>query len=160
MRIGQGIDVHAFSGDANRTLRLGGVEIPEGPGLEGHSDADVVVHAIVDAILGAAVLGDIGAVFGTNAPRWAGADSSAFLLHSMSLVQGKGLVIGNVDCTVVAARPRLRAYVAPMREALAGVLDVDLDAVSVKATTTDGLGFTGRGEGIACLAVALLRAAT
>jgi 2-C-methyl-D-erythritol 2,4-cyclodiphosphate synthase len=156
IRVGQGIDVHAFSEEEDRSLRLGGVDIPEGPGLAGHSDADVVLHAVVDALLGAAGLGDIGAVFGTSDPRWAGADSSVFVAHTMSLLDDAGLVVGNVDCTVVAARPRLSPYRERMRERLAELLGAAPDRVSVKATTTDGLGLTGRGEGIACLAIALV----
>lgn len=159
VRIGQGIDVHAFAagdGRAEGRLRLGGVDIPGGPALAGHSDADVVLHAAVDALLGAAALGDIGSVFGTDDPRWADADSRRFVAHTMSLVGGHGLRVVSFDCTVVAARPRLAAHVPAMRRAIAGLLAVDDGHVSVKATTTDGLGFTGRSEGIACLAVVLL----
>lgn len=156
MRIGQGMDVHAFSTDPDRPLQLAGVEIPSAPGLAGHSDADVVLHAIVDALLGAAGLGDIGVIFGTNEDKWAGADSSLFITDTMSRVRAAELTITNLDCTVVAARPRLAPYRGQMRVHLAELLTVSVDRISLKATTTDGLGFTGRGEGIACLAVVLL----
>ena len=155
MRIGQGVDVHAFSTTDDRRLRLGGVEIDH-RGLAGHSDADVVLHAVVDALLGAAALGDIGAVFGTSDPQWAGAASSHFVEHTMALLAGRAFAVVNVDCTIVAARPRLAGHIPAMRRAVARLLRTDEGAVSVKATTTDGLGFTGRGEGIACLAVVLL----
>ena len=156
MRVGQGIDVHAFSGDPARPLVLAGVDIPGGPGLSGHSDADVVLHAVVDALLGAAGLGDIGTVFGTSDPRWAGAASAGFVRHTLGLMDGAGFAVGNVSCTVVAERPRLSPHRAAMTAALAALLGVDAGRVNLAATTTDALGFTGRGEGIACLAVALL----
>ena len=156
IRVGQGIDVHAFSADPTRRLRLGGVDIADGPGLEGHSDADVVLHAAVDALLGAAGIGDIGSVFGTDDPRWAGADSSLFVSHAVSLLEAEHCYVGNLDCTVVAARPRLAPHVAAMRRRVAELLRVDAGRVSVKATTTDGLGFTGRVEGVACMAVVLV----
>ena len=156
IRVGQGIDVHAFSGDPDRRLRLGGIDIAGAPGLEGHSDADVVLHAIVDAALGAAGIGDMGSVFGTDDPRWAGADSSLFVSHVISLLEADHCYVGNVDCTVVAARPRLAPHVASMRRRVAELLRVDAGQVSVKATTTDGLGFTGRAEGVACMAVVLV----
>ena len=156
VRTGQGVDVHAFSDDADRVLRLGGVVIPGTPGLAGHSDADVVLHAIVDALLGAAALGDIGEHFGEADPRWADADSATFVRHALGLVRGAGYRLGNVDATVVAARPRLSEHRGAMRGRVAEILGVGTDRVSLKATTTDGLGFTGRGEGIACLAVVLL----
>jgi 2-C-methyl-D-erythritol 2,4-cyclodiphosphate synthase len=156
VRIGQGVDVHPFSDDPDRELVLAGVQIPEGPGLAGHSDGDVVLHAVVDALLGAAGLGDIGGIFGSADPRYAGAASSVFVTESLRLVADAGYAVGNVDCTVVAQRPRLAPHREAMRDRLAGLLGVPAGAVSVKATTTDGLGFTGRGEGIACLAVVLL----
>lgn len=156
MRIGQGFDAHRFSEDGARRLRLAGVEIAGEPGLEGHSDADVVAHAVADAILGAAALGDLGSVYGTEDPAYAGADSSLFLRGALALAGQAGWRVGNVDCTVIAQRPRLAPHVAAMREHLALLLDADAEAVSVKATSTDGLGFTGRGEGIACMAVVLL----
>lgn len=158
MRIGQGLDAHAFAPATAepRPLVLGGVAIPGGPALEGHSDADVVLHAVVDALLGGAALGDLGARFGTAEPRYAGAPSSVFVAEAVGLLAEAGWSVANVDCTVVAARPRLSAHREAMRESMAGLLGVEVGAVSVKATTTDGLGFTGRGEGIACIAVALL----
>lgn len=154
MRVGQGVDVHAFA--AGRRLVLGGVEIPHDRGLAGHSDADVLLHAIIDAFLGAAGLGDIGAMFPSTDARWAEARSLDLLARACERVRGGGHAIGNVDATVVAAAPRLAAHIAAMRTAIAGALDIDITRVSVKATTSDGLGLTGRGEGIAALAVVLL----
>ena len=159
MRIGQGVDVHAFSGDASRALLLAGVEIPGGPGLEGHSDADVVLHAVVDALLGASGRGDIGMLFGSDDPSYRGASSEVFLRGALSAVAEEGLALANVDVTVVAARPRIGPHRERMRARLAELLGLERAAVSVKATTTDGLGFTGRGEGIAGLAVVLLEPA-
>lgn len=157
MRIGQGMDAHRFAENAaDRPLRLCGVEIPDAPGLEGHSDADVALHAVADAILGAAALGDLGALFGTDDERYAGADSAVFLHDAVHRATQFGLDVANVDCTLVAQRPRLAPHLPAMRERLAELLGADPSVVSVKATTTDGLGFTGRGEGIACLAVVLL----
>lgn len=154
MRIGHGFDAHAFA--SGRRLVLGGVEVPHERGLAGHSDADVVVHAIIDALLGAAALGDIGGMFPSDDAVWAGADSLAMLRRVRERVAGAGLRIGNVDATVVCEAPRLSAHVAAMRGALAGALEVDVSQVSVKATTTDGLGFTGEGAGVAAFAVVLL----
>jgi 2-C-methyl-D-erythritol 2,4-cyclodiphosphate synthase len=159
VRIGQGVDVHPFSDDPARPLVLAGVTVPEGPGLAGHSDADVVLHAVVDALLGAAGLGDIGSLFGSDDPRYAGADSSTFVAEALRRVTDAGWRVGNVDCTVIAQRPRVAPHREAMRERLAALLGVAADAVNVKATTTDGLGFTGRGEGIACVAVVLLTGA-
>lgn len=156
MRIGQGLDVHAFSRDDARPLVLGGVQIPNGPGLAGHSDADVVLHALVDALLGSLGLGDIGSIFGTDDPAWAGADSAAFVEHVVTLLEEWDAGVGNVDCTIVAARPRLAAHLPAMRTKIASLLRVDAGQISVKATTTDGLGFTGRAEGIACMTVVLV----
>lgn len=158
MRVGQGLDVHAFSDAPDRPLVLGGMVIPAAPGLAGHSDADVVVHAVVDALLGAAGHGDIGSLFGTEDPDYAGADSQVFLAGALARVVQANWSISNVDVTIVAARPRL----APFRERIAGSLAALLRVdgapavVNVKATTSDGLGFTGRGEGIAALAIVLL----
>jgi 2-C-methyl-D-erythritol 2,4-cyclodiphosphate synthase len=156
MRVGQGLDVHPFSDDPGRELVLAGVRIPDGPGLAGHSDGDVVLHAVADALLGAAALGDIGGIFGSADPRYTGAASSVFVTESLRLVADAGYAVGNVDCTVVAQRPRLAPHRDAMRDRLAGLLGAPAGAVNLKATTTDGLGFTGRGEGIACLAVVLL----
>ena len=164
-RIGSGIDVHAFGAPADvpspdgASLVLAGVVIPSHAPLEGHSDADVVAHAVIDALLGAAGLGDIGERFGTDDPEFDGADSMRMLADVVADVAAAGWVTGNVDVTVVAARPRVAPHRAAMRDRLAAVLGVDADVVSVKATTTDGLGSIGRGEGIAAWAVAVLRPA-
>jgi 2-C-methyl-D-erythritol 2,4-cyclodiphosphate synthase len=156
MRVGQGVDVHAFADEEGRPLRLGGVTIPDGPGLAGHSDADVVLHAVVDALLGAAGLGDLGELVGTDQPDTAGADSAGFVALALQRLTAAGLQVGNVDVTVLAQRPRLAPHREAMRVRIAELLDLAPDAVSVKATTTDGLGFVGRVEGIACTAIALL----
>ena len=153
-RVGIGLDVHALT--PGRRLVLGGVEIPHEAGLAGHSDGDALVHAIVDALLGAAALGDIGQWFPSSDARWAGADSLELLRIVVEALQADGWQIGNVDATVIAQRPRIGPHVLAMRERLAAVLDVPLDAVSVKATTTDHLGALGRAEGIGAQAVALL----
>ena len=154
IRIGNGFDVHALV--AGRPLILGGVTIPYDRGLEGHSDADVLVHAIGDAILGALALGDLGAHFPDTEARWKGADSRALLRHVHALVAARGYAIGNVDATVVAQAPKLAPHVAAMRANVAADLRCPVDRISVKATTTEQLGFTGRGEGIAAQAVVLL----
>ena len=157
MRVGMGYDVHAFApAEAGRALMLGGVAIPFERGLAGHSDADVLLHALVDALLGAAALGDIGAHFPSSETRWQGAPSADFLSYTVDLLRQHGWHIANVDATVVAERPRLSPHVPAMRARLAELLGLPLDAVSVKSKTTDGLGFTGRGEGIACYAVAMI----
>ncbi|WP_371859671.1 2-C-methyl-D-erythritol 2,4-cyclodiphosphate synthase [Tengunoibacter tsumagoiensis] len=154
MRIGSGYDVHAFA--PNRSLVLGGVTIPYELGLAGHSDADAVIHAIVDALLGAAALGDIGMHFPSSDERWRNKPSTVFLTYVHTLLQEQGWKIGNIDATIIAERPRLSPHIPAMRAHLAEHLGLDLAQVSVKSTTTDGLGFTGRREGIACSAVALL----
>lgn len=159
MRVGQGLDVHAFSAEPSRILVLGGLPIPDGPGLEGHSDADVVLHALVDALLGAAGQGDIGTLFGSDAPAYRGADSRVFVTGALEAVAAAGLAVANVDLTVVAARPRLGPHRQRMRERVAELLGLPPTGVNVKATTTDGLGAVGRGEGIAALAVVLLEPA-
>jgi 2-C-methyl-D-erythritol 2,4-cyclodiphosphate synthase len=157
MRVGIGFDVHAFaSPGSGRRLMLGGIVVPHDRGLAGHSDADVVLHAIVDALLGAAGLGDIGQHFPSSDAQWADAPSTAFLTHAHDLLAQQGWRIGNVDATIVAERPRLSPYVGAMRAHIAGALDLDGEQVSVKSKTTDRLGFTGREEGLACYAVALL----
>ena len=153
VRVGQGFDVHPWSDDPDRRLILGGVVLPGERGLAGHSDADVVAHAVADALLGAAGLGDIGAHFPDTDPRWAGADSLALLGHVVDLVNGEGWSIANVDTTVVLDAPRLAPHQAAMETALAGAVGAP---TSVKAKRAEGLGALGRGEGIACLAVALL----
>jgi 2-C-methyl-D-erythritol 2,4-cyclodiphosphate synthase len=155
MRIGNGLDVHPFS-DADRPLVLGGVTVPDAPGLAGHSDADVVVHAVADALLGALALGDLGGWFGVDRPEVAGADSLELLRTVVARIRDEDWMVGNLDVTVVAQRPRLAAHRGAMRRNIAAALDVDVDAVSVKATTTDRLGAIGRAEGIAAIAVVLL----
>jgi 2-C-methyl-D-erythritol 2,4-cyclodiphosphate synthase len=153
-RVGIGLDVHALV--PGRRLVLGGVEIPYEAGLAGHSDGDALVHAVVDALLGAAGRGDIGHWFPSSDPRWAGADSLEMLRIVVETLRDEGWAIGNVDATVIAQRPRIGPHLPMMRERLAAVLDLSVEAVSVKATTTDHLGALGRSEGIAGQAVALL----
>lgn len=156
-RIGTGYDVHAFAPPgAARALVLGGVAIPHDRGLAGHSDADVLIHALVDALLGAAALGDIGSHFPSSDDRWRDAPSAAFLTYTADLLRAHGWRIANVDTTLVAERPRLSSHVPTMRARLADLLGLPVEHISVKSKTTDGLGFTGRGEGIACHAVALI----
>lgn len=157
IRVGQGLDVHAFSDDPDRPLVLGGVLLPEGPGLAGHSDADVVLHAVTDAILGAAALGDLGTLFGTDDPRYAGAPSSVFLEGACRRASDAGWAVGGVDCTIIAQRPRIAPYRIAITDGVQALLGVVPGVVSVKATTTDGLGVIGRGEGMACIAVAVLQ---
>ena len=154
IRIGTGFDVHPLV--PGRRLVLGGVTIPYERGLAGHSDADVLVHAIGDAILGALALGDLGKRFPDADPRWKDVDSLALLRHIAGLMSERGYAIGNVDATVVAQAPRLAPHVAAMRAKLSAVLGCTPDDVSVKATTTERLGFTGRGEGIAAMASVIL----
>lgn len=155
IRIGTGFDVHRI--EAGRPLILGGVEIPFDKGLAGHSDADVLAHAVCDAILGAAALGDIGTHFPDSDARYAGADSLDLLREVVAMAAGRGLVPHNVDTVVIAERPKLAPHVAEMRKRLAAALGLPEDSVGVKATTSEGLGFTGRGEGIAAQAVCTLR---
>lgn len=154
MRIGQGFDVHKFAED--RELWLCGVRVPYEKGLLGHSDADVALHALCDALLGAAALRDIGYHFPDTDPAYKGADSRKLLRRVAELVAEKGYGIGNVDVTIIAQAPKLLPYIEQMRRTIADDLEIALDCVSVKATTTERLGFTGRGEGIASQAVALL----
>ena len=153
-RVGHGYDVHRLA--PGRKLILGGVEIPFDRGLLGHSDADVLLHAVMDALLGAAALGDIGRLFPDSDPKYAGADSALLLAAVCGLLRDRGFSVGNIDCTVVAQAPKLLPYMEQMRERIAAVCGLDLGRVSVKATTEEQLGFTGRGEGIAAHAVALL----
>ena len=154
IRIGSGYDVHTFA--PNRPLVLGGVTIPYELGLAGHSDADAVIHAVVDALLGAAALGDIGQHFPSSDLRWKDQPGSVFLTYALDLLCQHGWQISNIDATIIAERPRMGPHVAAMRAHLAEHLRLEIEQVSVKATTTDGLGFTGRREGIACQAVALI----
>jgi 2-C-methyl-D-erythritol 2,4-cyclodiphosphate synthase len=157
VRVGIGYDVHAFAHpDSGRALLIGGVKIPHDRGLAGHSDADVLLHAVVDALLGAAGLGDIGQHFPSSDARWLNTSSTAFLSHTHVLLTEGGWLVSNVDVTVVAEQPRLTPHIPAIRAHLAQILGITLEQVSVKSKTTDGLGFTGRSEGIACYAVALL----
>lgn len=154
IRIGHGYDVHRLV--ENRKLILGGVEIPFERGLFGHSDADVLLHAISDALLGAVALGDIGKHFPDTDPRYAGADSMLLLKEVVRLVRNEGYQVGNLDATILCQRPKLAGFIAAMRENIAACCEIPVSDVSVKATTEEKLGFTGSGEGIAVHAVALL----
>jgi 2-C-methyl-D-erythritol 2,4-cyclodiphosphate synthase len=154
IRIGTGLDVHALI--AARPLIIGGVAIPFDRGLDGHSDADVLLHAIADALLGAMALGDIGHHFPDSDPKWKGADSRALLRYVVGLVGDRGYAVSSVDTTLIAQAPRLAPFIEAMRGNIARDLRCEIDCVSVKATTTDHLGFAGRGEGIAAQAVVLL----
>ena len=157
MRIGQGFDVHALV--AGRKLIIGGVDIPYHLGLLGHSDADVLLHAICDALLGACALGDIGRHFPDTDPRYKGIDSRQLLRHVMSLVKEQGYRVVNLDATIIAQAPKMAPHIPTMVAYIAAALGVDNAAVNVKATTTENLGFTGRGEGIAAQAICLLEQA-
>jgi 2-C-methyl-D-erythritol 4-phosphate cytidylyltransferase/2-C-methyl-D-erythritol 2,4-cyclodiphosphate synthase len=154
-RTGMGFDVHAFAGEG--PIMLGGIEVPHSRGLKGHSDADVVLHAITDALLGAAALGDIGEHFPPADPRWKGAPSSIFLRHALGLLRAKGILVDHIDCTVIAEAPKIGPHRSAMRARIAEISGLGIDQVSVKATTTEALGFTGRREGIAAQAVASVR---
>jgi 2-C-methyl-D-erythritol 2,4-cyclodiphosphate synthase len=155
MRVGQGIDVHALV--PGRKLLIGGVEIPHAAGLLGHSDADVLLHAITDAVLGAAGLGDIGRLFPDSDAAHKDADSRALLAQAVAKVQAAGWRVVNVDCTVIAQRPKIAPHVPAMQAAIAGALGIAPADINIKGKTTEWLGFTGRGEGIAAQAVALLQ---
>ena len=155
MRIGHGYDVHRLT--AGRPLILGGVEIPWEMGLDGHSDADVLIHAVMDALLGAAAMGDIGRHFPDSDPSYAGISSMVLLARVAGLLADAGWAVENVDVTVIAQRPKLAPHIGRMADNLASVLGIDPDCVNVKATTEEGLGFTGSGAGIAAHAVCLLR---
>lgn len=154
MRIGQGYDVHAY-GEGDHVV-LGGVRVPHERGVVAHSDGDVVIHALCDAMLGALALGDIGQHFPPSDPQWKDADSRAFLRHCNKLAGERGWQVGNADVTVICERPKVGPHAQAMRELLAGDLGVAIDAISIKATTSERMGFTGRGEGIAAMAVCLL----
>ena len=154
-RVGIGVDAHGFSGEAR--LVVGGVEFPGEAGLAGHSDGDVIAHALVDAVLGAAGLGDIGSFFPSEEAEWEGASSLLFLERAMAAVREAGFELVNADCVLIGERPRIATTRAEMESRLAAALGVEPGLVSVRATTTDGLGFTGRGEGLAAQAVALLQ---
>jgi len=154
IRIGQGYDVHAF-GEGDHIM-LAGVRVPHSRGVLAHSDGDVALHALCDAMLGALALGDIGVHFPPSDERWKGADSSRFVSHCNELLRERGWQVGNVDITVICERPKVGPHALAMREKVAQLLQIDLDRVSIKATTSEKLGFTGREEGIAAQAVALL----
>jgi 2-C-methyl-D-erythritol 4-phosphate cytidylyltransferase/2-C-methyl-D-erythritol 2,4-cyclodiphosphate synthase len=155
VRTGSGFDVHAFAGEG--PVMIGGIAIPHTRGLAGHSDADVALHAITDALLGAAALGDIGEHFPPSDPQWKGASSDRFLRHAVDLLLAKGAIIDHLDCTVIAEEPKVGPHRGAMRERIAQIAGLRLDQVSIKATTTDGLGFTGRREGVAAQATASIR---
>jgi 2-C-methyl-D-erythritol 4-phosphate cytidylyltransferase/2-C-methyl-D-erythritol 2,4-cyclodiphosphate synthase len=152
-RVGQGVDVHGWADVGGRPLRLGGLTIPSARGLAGHSDADVLLHALMDAILGALALGDIGQHFPSDDQRWAGADSADLLAHVLDLMNRRGGRLVNIDLTVVGESPKISPHRQALQANIAALTHLPADAVSVKATTTDHLGFLGRGEGLACLAL-------
>lgn len=154
MRIGHGYDVHRLA--AGRELIVGGVHIPHPLGLLGHSDADVLLHAVTDALLGAAAMGDIGGMFPDTDPQWKGADSLLLLQRAVVRLQGAGYHIVNIDATVLAQKPKMKPYIDAMRKNIAGVCSLSFSEVNVKATTEEGLGFTGAEEGIAAHAVCLI----
>jgi 2-C-methyl-D-erythritol 2,4-cyclodiphosphate synthase len=153
-RVGHGFDAHRFA--AGRPLILGGVRVPHPEGLDGHSDADVLTHAVIDAVLGAVALGDLGRHFPPDDDRWKGADSLDLLRHALAMLSHKGARPEQVDCTVYLEKPRVGAHLDEMRARLAEAMNLPADRVSVKATTTEGMGFIGRGEGAAASAVALV----
>ncbi|USK33995.1 2-C-methyl-D-erythritol 2,4-cyclodiphosphate synthase [Bacillus sp. F19] len=155
LRIGQGFDVHQLV--EGRPLILGGIEIPYKKGLLGHSDADVLLHTVADACLGAIAAGDIGKHFPDTDPEFKDADSAKLLQHVWQLVKEKGYALGNIDCTIIAQKPKMAPYIDQMRERIAELLEADINQVNVKATTTEQLGFTGRGEGIASQATVLIQ---
>jgi 2-C-methyl-D-erythritol 4-phosphate cytidylyltransferase/2-C-methyl-D-erythritol 2,4-cyclodiphosphate synthase len=154
-RTGMGFDVHAFAGEG--PVMLGGIAVPHSRGLAGHSDADVVLHAITDALLGAGGLGDIGEHFPPSDPTWRGMSSDRFLVHAAELLRARGAIIDHVDCTVIAEEPKVGPHRSAMRQKIAEIIGLPVEQVSVKASTTEGLGFTGRREGIAAQAVASIR---
>ena len=154
MRIGYGYDVHRLVSD--RKLILGGVEIPYEKGLSGHSDADVLIHAVMDSLLGACALGDIGKLFPDTDDKYKGADSLELLKEVNKIIHDKGHKVGNIDCTICCQSPKLRPYIDKMRDNISCALECDTDCISVKATTEEGLGFTGAKEGISAAAVCLL----
>ena len=154
MRIGHGYDVHRLV--ENRRLIIGGVDIPYEKGLLGHSDADVLLHAVSDALLGAAALGDIGKHFPDTDPAYKGIDSRKLLRHVVRLIKESGYTVGNIDCTVIAQKPKLKDYIADMRKNIAEDCNVDISCINLKATTEEGLGFTGDYSGISAHAVCIL----
>ncbi len=154
IRIGHGYDVHRLV--ENRKLIIGGVQIPYEKGLLGHSDADVLLHAISDALLGAAAMGDIGCIFPDNDMKYKDADSLVLLSEVVNLLKEKGFKVNNIDCTVIAQNPKMKPHIEKIRENISSACEIDLSFVSVKATTEEGLGFSGNGEGIAAHAVCLI----
>lgn len=154
MRIGHGYDVHRLV--EGRRCIIGGVDIPHDMGLLGHSDADVLLHAVADALLGAAALGDIGKLFPDTDDSFKGADSMVLLREVVARLGAMGYTVGNIDCTIIAQQPKMRPHIDNMRKNIASACGVDIDAINVKATTEEGLGFTGSGEGISAHAVALI----
>jgi 2-C-methyl-D-erythritol 2,4-cyclodiphosphate synthase len=154
VRVGMGFDSHPFS--LGGELRLGGVVIPHGVGLEGHSDGDALLHAITDAVLGASGHGSIGDHFPSTDPQWKGADSATFLARAQDLARDRGFVVENIDATVVAEAPKIAPHAKKIRERIADILGIDADAVNVRGTSSNGLGFAGRKEGLAAMAVVLL----
>ena len=154
IRLGNGFDVHAF--EPGDQVILCGVTIPHDKSLKGHSDADVGMHAITDAIYGALARGDIGQHFPPSDPQWKGANSDVFLRHAVDLAQQLGFAISNIDCTLICEFPKIGPHSQTMRHSLADIMSIELDRISVKATTSERLGFTGRGEGIACIATCAL----
>lgn len=157
VRVGIGYDSHRFA--SGRTLRLGGVTIPHTHGLSGHSDGDAVLHAITDALLGAAALGDIGAFFPDDDPQWKGADSVRFVKGAVDALTANKLVVHQVDVTIIVERPKIAPHIGAMRAATARALGIDMEHVSIKAKTNEGMGWIGRSEGIGCIAVATVREA-
>ncbi len=154
IRIGNGYDIHQLV--TGRPLILGGIEVPHSSGLLGHSDADVLIHAIMDALLGALGMGDIGHYFPPSDPKWKGADSKILMEQVAAIIQSAGWKIGNIDSTVVAEQPKLKPHLKPMRNAIAKILQIEIEQISIKATTNEKLGPVGREEGICAYAVVLL----
>jgi len=154
IRVGHGIDVHRFV--KGRPLILGGIEIPFEKGLKGHSDADVAIHAIIDALLGAAALDDIGAHFPDTDPQYKNISSAILLKRTITLIKEHGFTPGNIDVTIIAQKPKMRSYIAEIRRSLSSILDLPETYISVKATTTENMGFTGKGEGILAIATATI----
>ena len=153
-RIGQGLDFHKLVKE--ETFVIGGVTIPNDKGILGHSDGDLVIHSIVDALLGALAMGDIGSYFPSNDKKWKDMDSKYFLKHVMGLVNKKNYNISNLDCTIILQKPHINQFIDKIRLNLSNLLDISIDNISIKATTTDKLGFIGKGEGVGCIAICLL----
>ena len=153
-RIGQGLDFHKLVKE--ETFVIGGVTIPNDKGILGHSDGDLVIHSIVDALLGALAMGDIGSYFPSNDKKWKDIDSRYFLKHVMGIVNKKKYTISNLDCTIILQKPHINQFIDKIRLNLSNLLDISIDNISIKATTTDKLGFIGKGEGVGCIAICLL----